>query len=266
MNKILTIISTCALLCAVRVYAQQPPASMVNNGTDSKIPRDPQALVALSAVIDALGGQAAIGQIQDVTVSGNYLNSDTGTAQESFSWKSKGLDFRRDNNGADGQDGLIIYQHNGTRLLSTGNTEQLNTRTSVTLFPFENPGGVLLEILNNPAISIQLLPDLGTVAGPLHLRTKRNDVKPGYSSVTQQDWYIDPASGLPVRVDFVLPDAREPDRDGIGSIAYDTWQVGAGVQFPLLMRYFRERSQEATVAVNSILVNQGLNAATFLLR
>jgi hypothetical protein len=80
-------------------------------------------------------------------------------------------------------------------------------------------------------------------------------------AMTQQDWYFNPSTSLPLRVDFVLPDAKEPNRDGTGSILYTSWQANSGVGFPKQMLYFNEAMQETVLAVNSIGINQGLPAA-----
>ena len=247
-----------ALLPVFLANAQEPHTS--------KVVRDPQAIAILQTAVKALGGFTALSQVTDTTMQGTAQPSDSSTSTESFVWQSKGQDIRREHHDGDGIHIFTTHQGKGKRFLPNSTTQEINTRTSLTLFPFEMPGVVLLHILGNPDYSLNIATDPEQASSLLHIRALRLDLKPGYSQVSTQDWYFDSTTGLPVRVEFAMPDTREPSRDGVATITYDAWHTDSGLLFPQHMRYLADGALQSVLTISSFQINQGLGAALFQVR
>ena len=225
--------------------------------------RDPQALQLLAASITVLGGQNAIAGIWDVTVTGTSQSVGGDSSQSNIVWLSSGSSIRKTSSDGNGTTVLVAQQGKAQATSTSGDTQSISGRTAVSLFPFEAPGVMLLMILNDPSRSAAIIADGSGSPGMLHLRTTQTAQLAGYVPVTQQDWYFDPNTGFPVRVDFVIPDQKQPALDSTGSILYGAWQSASGVQFPQLMQLQTAAGDQSVITVSAIALNQGLDPTLF---
>jgi hypothetical protein len=240
----------------------------------NQVVRDPQAISVLRSAIRAIGGRASLSNIQDTTMEGVSVPSDTSGSTERFVWESRGMDIRKESNASDGQSVFVIYQSKGTRFPPGNESKKISGRSALALIPFEVPGSILLQLLNDPYRSLELVSETeaasdGVASVPhtgVHMRTQRKNLKTGYAATTQQDWYFDPTTGIPLCVDFVLPDLKQPSLDGTASVLYDSWQEESGVQFPRQLQMFTDGVLQYTMTVSSIHINQGLNTTHFQAR
>jgi hypothetical protein len=86
------------------------------------------------------------------------------------------------------------------------------------------------------------------------------------SYLTQQEWEFDPATGLPVRVTFCLPDIRNQLHDGQATIAYTAWQNTSGAVFSQTLQLFTDGNLQSTITLQTPVFDQGLTASDFQLQ
>jgi len=228
--------------------------------------KDPQAVAALNATLAAMGGQAAFGAIQDVTVSGQSQSSDQSAPADQFVWKSIGMSVRHEYSMPDGTHTSSVSQGKGQSKDPSGKISTIDSRASLTIFPYHMPGSVLLSLLNSADRSLSLVSDPTDDGNLIHLRSVQQLPQPLLGPITRQDWYIDPASGLPVRVSFYLPDLKSQRLDGTATIVFTNWQTAASIQVPQSMQLFYDGVLQDTITLGSPTFNQGLSASVFRLQ
>jgi hypothetical protein len=237
-------------------YAQQPstPSSPVAPV------RDAQALTVLQSAIAAMGGANAAAAIQDFTVQGTeqYV-IDPDPTPAIFTWQTSGVEFSYTVQNANGTY-TALSGHGIPAQLKHGNWIPLPPYVSRAELAFHNPAFVLYTELLNPNYTFQYIGS-GVVNGnpAIHLHAADNSDSTG-QLVTPQEWYFDPTSYLPVRVEFKVPGQRSAQGFTAGSIDFANYQSinSISVPYQLLLQV-----GHVTITVASIGINTGLTASTF---
>jgi len=192
---LLSVIAASHLVIAQKTVSLAPPAT------------DGQTQALLRASLNAMGGEQAWAGVSDETVTGSCVSKlPTGEAQTAkhFQWTTSGREFRyvpdTDNPGT-----ALVSGHGKPSRTDEKGTKHLTAETARLALPYHLPGRILLTILHDSHYASEVIGN-ETVNGSLaiHFRTMRfvqGMPIPG----TTQDWWIDPSTHLPVKVQYFVP-------------------------------------------------------------
>jgi hypothetical protein len=194
--------------------------------------RDPEALAAVQSAISTMGGAAVIGTIQSSVAQGTSVVSGSAPGSAtSFTWSHSGRDFRYENDAITGSH--VFVSNNGSPCDIDGTAiVPSSTSAARSTLPFHIPAVVLYNELNNPNYSITFVgatPLNGIPA--LHIQTADNSDSAG-QLVTPQDWYFNATTGLPLSVQYRIPDSGSAQNWQPGSISFANFQTTDGVLVP----------------------------------
>lgn len=192
--------------------------------------RDAQAVQIVQAAINALGGAQAIGQVQSCIVQ-TQVSANAGLPGGQGTWTVSGSEFRSD----------FPYTQ-GTATVATGHGHPFSTLNGTTtalpisvaqawFVPFL-ASSVLLNEFQTQTYSLQYkgTGTVGTEAVSI-VRISSQATWLG-SVVAVQNWYFDGSTGLPIQVDYRLPDVRYPTRHTVARVNLSAYQPVSGVLYP----------------------------------
>lgn len=193
--------------------------------------RDPQAIAAVERVLTALGGQAAQLQIRTTSLQGTVETANS-AVPGSFLWEDdlsgpkpefrKELHFGSSTRIFVSGHGSPVASHDGVR-------RSLMQHTALASPPFYLPGVVLATALRYPHVSIRLIHD---DRSPLiHVLTSW-DLNPLTAFITPQDWYFDPGTLLPVRVEYRVPNTENASKAEPASLEFSDFRSISGIGVP----------------------------------
>jgi hypothetical protein len=246
------------LLSAVCVSAQ--------DSAQQAVKKDSLAASVVDTALTAMGGRSAIASIQDVTITGQSQSSDPNKPDDRLVWKSKGMSIRYENTTQDGHSIVVVHRRNGSRQDSSGKVNAMAHRVSITLFPSHLPGTVLLSLLNSPDCSLSVVDDPNSESNTTHIRSEKQMAQKGFTRLTRQDWYFDRSTGLPVRVEFYLPDMKNQQLDGTATVVYTEWQTVSSILIPRSLQLLYDGNLQSTVTLETPTFNQGIPASAFQLQ
>jgi hypothetical protein len=239
-------------------YAQQP-------STPSSPPapvRDAQAIAVLQSAVAAMGGARAAAAIQDFTVQGNeqYV-TDPGPTPATFTWQNSGAEFSYTVQNSNGTY-TALSGHGIPAQLKHGNWIPLPPYVSRAELAFHNPIFVLYAELQSLNYSFQYVGP-GSVEGnaAIHIRASDNSDAIG-QLVTPQEWYFDPVTFLPMRVEYKAPDERNAQGSTPVSEEFSNYQAASGFVIPYQIK-IQIGPSLLMANVSSAIVNSGLPASTF---
>jgi hypothetical protein len=241
-------------------------ACVASAQSPSAVKRDQAAVQVLAQALNEMGGQSAFSSIQDVIVQGQMQSPTSSNTPEQITWKNRGMSMRYEYSAQDGKSVAIFDHGKGHRRDSSGNISEMDHRTSLTLFPTHLPGVALLSLLDSPDRSLSVIPTTDSESNMVHVRSEKQMAKPGFSRITRQDWYFDQTTGLPIRVDYYLPDLKNQRFDGTATVLYTGWQTASSIQIPRTMQILYDGVLQSTVTVGAPSFNQGLSASDFQLQ
>jgi hypothetical protein len=220
-------------------------------------------MAVLQSAIAAMGGPSAISAIQDATVQGTLQNA-TGAAGQTigFIWRTAGSEFRQEiqTNGATTR--IYVSGHGSPRDLRRGTWVSLPYHESRAVLPYQLPAVVLLSELNSPNYTISYVGPV-TINGNSVIQVHTCDESDFISHlVLPQEWYFDPASGLPVQVDFKIPSDTAANDPRSGSIQFSNFKIVNGIAVPFQLS-LQEGSGSATAIVSSVQFNSSIPASDF---
>jgi hypothetical protein len=224
--------------------------------------RDAQAITIVQSAITALGGASAVAVIGDATITGTEQDSSNPDATPAtFSWQTSGVEFSSTVQNSNGTY-TEVSGHGAPAQLKNGAWVLMNPYVSRAELPFHLPILVLYAEIQNANITFQFVGS-GTVEGKpaIHVHVADNSDSMG-QLVTGQEWYFDPVSYLPFRVEYKWPDKRNPNDSSPGALEFSNYKAVSGQNVPYsLTIQVRQLILQATVT--SAVFNSGLPASTF---
>jgi len=232
-------------------------ASAVANSPE----RDPAAISTLQSAITALGGSNALAAIQDCILTGSILHSD-GTSKD-FKWTIAGSEFRQELASANDGTNIFLSGHGSPAWVVNGSTLALNYYVARANPPRYLPAYVLFQELNNSVFTLKYI---GAVQlnGRNVLQVHISDDSDALGTlVTPQEWYFDPVSFLPLRVQF-----REPPNENASNYvnaAFDMSQYVpfSGVLVPSTILYSQDNAANETITIGTVTFNSGVSPSVF---
>jgi len=208
------VVAACFAISSSFVLAQyQPPPT-----------RDPAALAVLNQAIVAMGGLSAVTSIQTIQVQGHMTLRDSGensSFQLSYLIANNGVRFSRSKTTSKGVS--IFGSGKGVPFLSlpNGRTETFGHHMA-TAVPYEHPALAILLDIQNTNYSITMAPP--SKDGFIRIHAE-DDTSDDSRSTSPQDWYLDPSTYVPARVEYKLPDAFHPSVTQFTACKYLSYQL-----------------------------------------
>ena len=162
----------------------------------------------LTQALNAMGGSAAWTQVSDATLIGNCTTPQgqdgTAPATEPFRWITQAGEFRYES-GSTGQLYVLLSGHGAPSNASPSGTQNLISETSALLKPFHLPGQVFATILNDPSYVASVVAPSGPAdSATIHIHVV-HQLSRAVEFNSQQDWWLDASTYLPVSVTFRVP-------------------------------------------------------------
>ena len=268
------------LLLAVPLYAQQVPSlppigkmpaptqqAPIQSSGSQQPPetRDPQALTVVQAAITALGGTAAIGQIQSWQVQAQAQGSQQmGGVASTLVWEQAGAEFRMaSTSAATGKSSAIVTGHGSPASVQNGTTTALPPQVTSALFIPALVGSVLVNEFQNSNYSIKYQGQSTLNSKPVvAIRTSLTG-KIATERLTAQVWYFDATTNLPVRVEYRLPTVNAADFSLPGAADLSNYQPVGGALYPFQIVTWRQGMQINVITLQSVNANGAISPTDF---
>lgn len=162
----------------------------------------------VSAALNAMGGQTLWGAIADVTVTGSCTSAPnengTSPSPQPFTWITTQGEFRYEV-GSPGDSSVMLSGHGKPQAIDSNEARLLTHETAVLLKPFHLPGQVLFEALSDSQFHSTLMGE-ETINGfsAVHVQIVHR-LSHFDESGSEQDWWFDSATTLPLKVVFRVP-------------------------------------------------------------
>jgi hypothetical protein len=248
--------SPLALLLSFPLTAQQPTTTA---------PRDVQSLNVLSQAVTAQGGSSNLLAIKDLILKGSLQTYPIGNAPSktrNFTWTIASTEFRQEVNDAS-TSSAFLSGHGTPVSVRNGVSARINYHVAQANLPFYIPGYVLLNELSDPRYTIKYIGP-ATVEGKPALQVHiTDDTDPVGQLVTPQEWYFDPVTFLPLRVEYRLPTNQNAAVYSAAAFEFFDYRAVNGVIVPYQLTYFRDGKPFASVSVSNVTLNSGVLPSAF---
>ena len=224
---------TVSLLALLFVFAQpgilaQAPPTTPPGAVVSK--RDPQALQIISDSLAAMG--ATPDAFQHAVLSGRMVpagDAPAKTFQTTYQIRGRRVAFLRQITSTAGTETFASGSGKPLRLSANGKSFRFADHVALAAQPFELPFVILAAALRDPAYSAVVV---DTAPGAsLHIKIE-DETDVVSQAVTGQDWFFDPATKLPTRVEYRLPDVVDAGKSEPASCDYVAFQAVNGMSLP----------------------------------
>ena len=228
----------------------------------TNVVRDGAAISLLQSSVSAMGGTNNWASVVDWTITGSVSMSASAQASKTFSWKGAGREFRLEVDDSTSTS-VFLSGHGTPARISNGTSTAINYHVARASLPFYLPAYVLQRELNNSQLTLRYV-GAATTNGRSALQVHVSDDSDAVGSlVTPHDWYFDPTSFLPLRVEFRLP-ANENAADYVkGAFDFAQFQPIAGLLVPFQVVLSRDYPPAKAFAVASVVFNSGLPVSVF---
>jgi len=225
--------------------------------------RDPLAISVLQSSIAAMGGTSAVAAITDTTVTGTEPDiSNPGGPPVPFTWQTSGVEFRFTTQNSIGAY-TALSGHGIPAQFKNGSWIPLAQYVSRANLGFHLPALVLNGEIQNSNYTLQYAGG-ATVDGNAVIHIHAVDSSDATSQiVTPQEWYFDPATFLPVRVEYLIPEERNVNSSIPASMEFSNYQSVSGVAVPFQVKIQAGQLLSLTASVTSVVFNSGLPTSTF---
>ena len=231
--------------------------------------KDPSAIAIVEAAITAMGGDAAVLQIKDSVVTGTIAPAAKGSWVQpaSFTWKTLGPEFRYETQRDKGTQ-IYVSGHGQPAVSNNGKVKRLFAHVLDSSAPFHLPFLVLMPTVTDPAYSLidsgsKTLSGKAAFTAQISYTTSDTAKADVVSSVTQQTWYVDQASGSLLRVEYRIPEATNMDYWTDAAMEFSDFRNVNGLVVPFSMTYYEAGVALATVSINAVTFNVGLDPSEF---
>jgi len=228
--------------------------------------RDTQAVGAIQNALAAMGGASTMAQVHNVIVQGSMLPAQGNTPIGSFTMKDQfGAQVHefKDSFQSAALTQTFVSGHGKPGLLSNGHTKNFNPWTANFRLPVHLPGIILKGLLADTNCNIAFagqttINGLATIHIQFHIDT---DIVQQTLSV--QDWYFDPSTTLPLRVEYRIPDSSDPLLFISAAADFSDFRPVQGVLFPFRIASFEDGKPQNVLALTSVVINQSVSSSEF---
>jgi hypothetical protein len=221
------------LLASVFVFAQpgllaQAPPATPPGAVVSK--RDAQALQIISDSLAAMG--AAKGGFQHAVLSGRMVpagDAPARTFQTTYQIRGRRVAFLREITSAAGTETFASGSGKPLRRSANGKSHRFGDHVAMAAQSFELPFVILAAALRDAAYSAVVVDS--APGAPLHVKIE-DETNVVSQAVTGEDWFFDPTTKFPTRVEYRLPDVVDAAKSEAASCDYISFQAANGISLP----------------------------------
>lgn len=252
------------VLSFVLIFASSPRLN--SQLTTAPAQRDPQAVAAIQNALAAMGGASAIAQIQNVIAQGSMLPAQGSTIPVgSFTMEdqfgAQGHEFKDAFQSA-ALTQTLVSGHGSPGLLSSGHTKNINPWAANSRLPIHLPVMILSGLLAN--VNCNIAAGKTTINGQAAIHIQFHiDTDIVQQTLSIQDWYFDPATALPLRVEYRIPDTSNPSLFISAAADFSDFRPVQGVLFPFRIVAYQEGNSKNVMTITSVSVNQPLASTDF---
>ena len=229
--------------------------------------RDPEALSVIQKAIAAMGGPAAVAQVQSVVAQGTMAAApDADAPTGNFTWEDQitlsGHEFNDTFQSGSGTQ-HFLSGHGSPGLVTNTGVRKFKPHVGNFRVPVHLPAVVLTSLLANPNCNIGLATQAtlnGQTVVQIHLHIDTDMLQ---KSLSVQDWYFDPATGLPLRMEYRVPDANLPDKFAIADADFSDFRVVQGLAIPFEILVTEDGSLRNILTLSSVAINPAVSTADF---
>ena len=262
-GRFLLLISACVSL-AFPAAAQQNAAVAA---TPQPPQRDAQAVAAIQKAVSALGG-SSLAQVRDSSVQGVVQNlSDASAPQVTLKWEDswgKGAPaFRRESHV--GASTSVLVSGNGQPVdFQDGIATKVPKHVALGCAALHVPGIVLAYQLNDSRYVFKFVENtIFNGQAAMHIQSALNS-DPILSALSLEDWYFDPASGLPLGVAYRIADKPDLLNPGTVSVQFADFRQVSGFLTPFRLTEMGLAGEKDVVNITSATFNSSLSPSEFL--
>jgi len=229
--------------------------------------RDPQAVTTIQNAVAAMGGANAIAQVQSVIAQGSSvpapgISDPSGNVMMEDLFSAQGHEFK-DAFQSPSLTQTLVSGHGNPGLLSNGHTKNFNPWSATARLPVHLPAMILTGLLANANCSIASAGQTtinGRAAIQIHFHIDTDIVQ---QTLSIQDWYFDPSTGLPLRVEYRIPDTFNPTIFIGASADFSDFRPVQGILFPFHLVSYVDGKPRDVLTFSTLTLNQPVASADF---
>jgi hypothetical protein len=227
------------------------------------VTKDAVAVTNVEFAIAAMGGDAAVLAVKDSVITGTSAPGKGGRAKPaSFVWKTYGTEFRYETKTAGGTQ--IFVSGFGKPAVSKNNSvSALYYHVAASAPPFQIPAIVLATRMTGGGFS---LTDSGAAKlgeQPVVLVQTSENLSASVSKATQQTWYLDATTGLPLRVDYRVPVATDMSQWIDAAVEFADYRKVGDLTVPFSMTQYEAGLAMQVFTIGTVDFNVGLDPSEF---
>lgn len=259
MRPLSTATAVVAFLSSAAVLLAQTTSSPGSSASPAT--RDPQAVTLLQSSVTALGAAASYFSSNGVIARGTITTAPGGISGPIL-WETQGSDFRYERPGPNGTI-TFVSGHGNPAIADSGKVRRNIGHLAMTNLPPHMVAATLASYLSNSAIQISAV-QTATLNGTPALKVSTVDTSDELSKlICKQDWYLDPNTMLPIRVDFLASEAKNALDTAKITYIYSGWRSVSGVLMPFNAVALFEGQQMYSVSFDSIQIGVGIPTTEF---
>lgn len=234
--------------------------------------RDPQALQIAQRAIAAMGG-AALANIRDLTITADIaavpdgpirakIPQDTPSSSSKIVWTLAGAEFHIDSL-VGGKVLTTVSGHGQPQSNGSGATKGIKPYVLRAYFAPPAVALVLFREIQDPTYSIELKTNAQLNGSPVEAITTSSKSHFPDNVFTQQTWYFNNATGLPLHVDFRYPDTHNPANFLEGNLDLSEYRAVSGVIYPFQVISSVAGRPDTIFKITSVTPNTGVSPTVF---
>jgi hypothetical protein len=231
--------------------------------------RDPAALTTISTALTAMGLPLNASQINTIALTGSVSPASgsqdpAGTFTSVVQLGTNGYEVRNEFV-SNGNQSLFVSNHGSPGFVVGGTYAQMMSgHVTMITAPSQLPMLELIRALSssNYAVS-QAAPSTvdGVAAVHVHISDETDYVS---HAVTQQEWFFNPSTGLPLRWQFGVPDTFNAEHTvWPGSKDFSSYQQMDGILLPTQILYSRGGNPASITTITSLQMNAPSTSSQF---
>ncbi|NDQ55761.1 MAG: hypothetical protein GZ088_01660 [Acidipila sp.] len=184
----------------------------------------------------------------------------------SFTWEdqfsSQGHEFRNTFQ-TGGVTHVFASGHGSPGFMSNGKVKRFTPHVALAELPFHLPAILLAMELANTNYNITLVGPASVNGQPaiqVHLTI---DTDPLNSTLGVQEWFFDPVSGLPLRVEYRLPDTFDAREFMKAALDFSNFQIVQGLVVPFTMTAYERGTPRTIATISSLTLNPSVSPGDF---
>ena len=243
-------------VCFFAAYA------LAQSNARQPVRRDIAAVEVLQRALSAMGSPALLANTRSILASGTF-QGEADSPPKSFIWKDaligERFEFRKELSGATGNSVLVSGHGHPQYLGASGHRRNLPSHIATAVMPFHVPALVLSQVLSDERYSIRLVES--TSQSP-HVRIT-NSQDDEHAAVIKQDWFFDASTGLPVRLEYLVPSVTNALNSDRASATFSDFSVIDGIAVPHKLEVSQNGTIVAHVTLTSVSFNSSVSPSDF---